>query len=78
VLLDIGLPDVTGYDMARRVRRMPGLEHVLLIALTGYGEDSDHARAMEAGFDHHLVKPVSADSVLALLAGQPAPDDKPG
>jgi CheY-like chemotaxis protein len=70
VLLDVGLPDISGYDLARRVRARPGMEHATLLALTGYGEDSDRARAAEAGFDHHLVKPVSIDSVLAVLSGE--------
>jgi two-component system, chemotaxis family, CheB/CheR fusion protein len=70
VLLDIGLPDVNGYDIARSIRSMPGMQDALLLALTGYGEYSDRARSSHAGFDHHLVKPVSVDSVLALLAGE--------
>ena len=58
VLLDIGLPRLNGYDAARRIRELPGGREVLLIAVTGWGQDGDRQRSKEAGFDHHLVKPV--------------------
>ena len=58
VLLDIGLPGLDGYEVARRLRAVPGSERLLLIALTGYGQESDRRRSIEAGFDHHLVKPL--------------------
>jgi len=63
VLLDIGLPRVDGYQVARRLRQVPGMEDILLIAMTGFGQDEDHLRARAAGFDHHLLKPFD----LALL-----------
>jgi two-component system CheB/CheR fusion protein len=67
-LLDIGLPDMSGYDLARRLRALPAMEHACLVALTGYGEEGDRARALESGFDQHLVKPVSIESVLAAMS----------
>src|SRR5581483_8082486 len=67
VLLDIGLPEMDGYEVARRLRADPKLAHVLLLALTGYGEESDERRAREAGFDHHLVKPISVDILTQYM-----------
>src|SRR5262249_9785373 len=58
VLLDIGLPKMDGYAVARALRQLPGGEKVLLVALTGYGQEEDRIRAAAAGFDHHLTKPV--------------------
>jgi len=69
ILLDIGLPGMDGYEVARRLRETEGLERVLLIALTGYGQERDRVRSAEAGFDHHLVKPVDATSIRELIAG---------
>lgn len=67
VLLDIGLPGLDGYDVARRMRQLPGLAHCLLIALTGYGHQDDRRRAHDAGFDLHLVKPADPDAVVELI-----------
>jgi len=67
-LLDIGLPDMTGYELARRIRALPGGETMLLIAATGWGQASDRTRAFEAGFDHHLTKPVDFDRLRTILA----------
>jgi CheY-like chemotaxis protein len=67
VLLDIGLPGMDGYEVARRMRELPGLENALMIAITGYGQDDDRARSRAAGFDHHLVKPVDPEALSALL-----------
>ncbi len=67
VLLDIGLPGLNGYEVARRLRQDPQLEGVRLVAMTGYGQESDLRLAREAGFDRHLVKPVSYPVVKALL-----------
>jgi CheY-like chemotaxis protein len=69
ILLDIGLPDLDGYEVARRMRSMPELDGVRLIALTGYGHDEDRRRTREAGFDQHLVKPVDLDDLEKALAG---------
>jgi CheY-like chemotaxis protein len=67
-LVDIGLPGLNGYDVARRVRADPESRRVLLIAVTGYGSRDDRERARLAGFDHHLVKPVSTDTLLEVLS----------
>lgn len=67
VLLDIGLPGMDGYEIARRLRRQPGTENVLLAAVTGYGAEEDRLLSREAGFDHHLVKPVGADTLRSIL-----------
>jgi two-component system CheB/CheR fusion protein len=67
-LLDIGLPGMNGYELAQRIRQEPGLEHVVLVAQTGYGQPADRERAREAGFTHHLLKPVDVQALLALLA----------
>jgi CheY-like chemotaxis protein len=65
--LDIGLPRINGYDLAPRLRaQSPG--PVLLIAVTGWGQDADKRRAREAGFDHHMTKPVDLEQVGRLLA----------
>lgn len=66
-ILDIGLPEMDGYQLARRLRALPGMEQALLIAVTGYGQQNDRARAIEAGFNQHLVKPVDADRLLQLI-----------
>ncbi len=68
VLLDIGLPKMDGYEVARRMRLAPQLATTPLIALTGYGQESDRQRSREAGFDHHLVKPVDFEKLLGILA----------
>ena len=68
VLLDIGLPRLNGYDVARRIRQMPGSAKIVLVALTGWGRDEDRQQSREAGFDHHWVKPVDL-SVLRELLG---------
>jgi signal transduction histidine kinase/DNA-binding response OmpR family regulator len=67
VLLDIGLPGMSGYEVARRLRQLPGLEGVLLVALTGYGQDEDRQRSRDAGIDHHLVKPADPQALQQLL-----------
>jgi PAS domain S-box-containing protein len=71
VLLDIGLPGMDGYEVARALRELPGLGAVTLVALTGYGQDSDRLRSSLAGIDHHLVKPVAPDQLRRLIAGSP-------
>jgi len=68
VLMDIGLPGMSGYEVARQLRQQPKLVNLLLVAVTGYAEDEARRLSREAGFDHHLVKPVDPDAILALLA----------
>jgi signal transduction histidine kinase/DNA-binding response OmpR family regulator len=75
VLLDIGLPGMDGYEVAREMRRHPGGEKLALVALTGYGQDEDRRRSQEAGFNEHLVKPVDPDVLQSLLASL---SDRPG
>ncbi|NEX62575.1 hybrid sensor histidine kinase/response regulator [Noviherbaspirillum galbum] len=79
LLLDIGLPDMDGYALAGRVRALPGMGHVMLVALTGYGQNQDRQRSADAGFDHHLVKPANMEQLAGILnkAGKvppPAPE----
>jgi CheY-like chemotaxis protein len=68
VFMDIGLPHMDGYEVARRLRHEPGLGQPMLVAITGYAEDEARRRSHEAGYDHHLVKPVDPEAILALLA----------
>ena len=68
VLLDIGLPQINGYEVAKLLRAQAGLTGALLVAVTGYGQDEDRRRSREAGLDYHLVKPADPDSLQALLA----------
>ena len=67
VLLDIGLPEMDGYEVARRLRQHPILRNAWLIAITGYGQESDRQRSKEAGFDYHLIKPVAPEKLEELL-----------
>src|SRR5690606_6468096 len=67
VLLDIGLPDMDGYAVARAMRADPALQHVVIIALTGWGSEEDRRRSREAGFDLHLIKPVASETLSAAL-----------
>jgi CheY-like chemotaxis protein len=67
VVLDIGMPDLSGYQVAQRLRQEPWGKDIQLIALTGWGQDSDRRRALESGFDEHLSKPVEPESLEALI-----------
>jgi CheY-like chemotaxis protein len=67
VLLDIGLPGMNGYDVARRLRELPATRHALFIALTGYGQREDRTLAAEAGFQHHFIKPADPRAIHAVL-----------
>lgn len=67
VIMDIGMPGMDGYDAARLIRQQPGGDRILLIALTGWGQSNDKRRASEAGFDHHLVKPVDYELLMQCL-----------
>jgi signal transduction histidine kinase/ActR/RegA family two-component response regulator len=66
-ILDIGLPVIDGFELAKMLRQEPGLERMCLIALTGYGQAADRERALAAGFDRHLVKPVTVSAIRAVL-----------
>ena len=68
ILLDIGLPKLNGYEACRRIREHLWGENVVLIALTGWGQEDDVRRSHEAGFDHHMVKPVNPNALMKLLA----------
>lgn len=67
-LLDVGLPGMDGYELAQRIRRDPVASSLRLVAMTGYGRPEDRARALAAGFDEHLVKPVHPQQLQDLLA----------
>jgi CheY-like chemotaxis protein/nitrogen-specific signal transduction histidine kinase len=68
ILLDIGLPEMDGYEVARHLRQHPELKNVKLVAMTGHGHDTDRHRSHAAGFDHHLVKPVDPEKLHEILA----------
>jgi signal transduction histidine kinase/ActR/RegA family two-component response regulator len=74
VLLDIGLPSMDGYEVAGLIRSLPADQQPRIVALTGYGQPQDRARALEAGFDEHFVKPVDIEALLHRLAELPGPD----
>jgi PAS domain S-box-containing protein len=80
VLLDLGMPGMDGYEVARRARVLPHCRHTIFIALTGWGQEEDRRRTREAGFDHHLVKPVNVGTLELLLTevqGRKATVDSP-
>jgi CheY-like chemotaxis protein len=68
LLLDIGMPDMNGYELAKKIRSVEWGKQILLIAVTGWGQADDKRRAREAGFDHHLVKPIDIQQLRSLLA----------
>jgi CheY-like chemotaxis protein len=68
VLLDIGLPGLNGLEVAKQLRQQPALQNVVLVAMTGYGQEGDRLRSREAGFDHHLVKPGDFGKLLQIMA----------
>ena len=77
VLLDIGLPRMNGYEVCSRIRKAPWAKNVVLVALTGWGQEEDRHRSREAGFDAHMVKPVDFDALLNLVASLPsAPESR--
>ena len=69
MFLDVGMPKVNGFELARRLRSQPWAQDVLLIALTGWGKDEDRRQSFEAGFDHHLVKPAELNEIERLCRG---------
>jgi signal transduction histidine kinase/CheY-like chemotaxis protein len=71
LLLDIGLPDLDGYQLARKLRAAPWGRGIILIAVTGWGQEEDRRRAFDAGFDHHMTKPIAAEAVESLLQSLP-------
>jgi PAS domain S-box-containing protein len=77
VLLDIGMPGMDGYEVARRMRQRSIGQEATLIALTGWGQEEDRRKSKEAGFDHHLVKPVDLGALQALLASLQRPRPRP-
>jgi CheY-like chemotaxis protein len=72
-ILDLGMPDIDGADLARQLRALPGLAAVGLIAVTGYGRPADREKTLQAGFAVHLVKPVESPAILAALADVSSP-----
>jgi PAS domain S-box-containing protein len=68
-LLDLGMPDLSGFDVARTIRKAPWGRGIVLIALTGWGQEEDRRRTAEAGFDHHLTKPIPPDAIEELIRG---------
>jgi CheY-like chemotaxis protein len=72
-LLDIGLPGMNGFELAARLKDLPGMKDVWLVAVTGYGQESDHRRTRAAGFQHHLVKPVDLQALEAVISATRAP-----
>ena len=75
VFLDVGMPGLSGYDLARLLRERPDGDALLLVAVTGWGQPEDRRRTRDAGFDHHLVKPVDTEQLEDLIAslGPPPP-----
>jgi CheY-like chemotaxis protein len=67
ICLDIGMPKLNGYDTARRIREQPGGKEIVLVAVTGWGQDNDKRRSQEAGFNFHLVKPADPAALKEIL-----------
>ena len=68
ILLDLGLPDMDGTELAKTLRQRPECSSSLMVAITGYGQNSDRIKSIDAGFDHHLVKPVDMPRLLKILS----------
>jgi CheY-like chemotaxis protein len=68
VLFDIALPEMNGYEVAKRMRMMPELAHTVIVAMTGYGQDDDRRRSAEARFREHLVKPIDPSALERVVA----------
>ena len=71
ILLDVGLPQMDGFEVARQLRADPGFRDVLIIAVTGFGSEEDRKRSLEAGIDYHLVKPADPAFIESLLRRRP-------
>ena len=67
ILLDLGLPELDGFQVAKRIRQLPAHANTVLVAMTGYGQESDRRRALEVGFDHHLVKPTDFVKIQEIM-----------
>ena len=72
MLLDIGLPVLNGYEVCHRIREQPWGKDLILVAVTGWGQEADRDRSLDAGFDAHIVKPVDQNALVRLLASLPA------
>jgi len=70
IIMDLGMPGMDGYETARAIRQHPGAERILMLALTGWGQSDARRRTLEAGFDHHLVKPVELDQIIRLAGAR--------
>jgi len=77
VLLDIGMPGMDGYEVARRIRQQSTGRDLMLIALTGWGQEADRRRASQAGFDYHLLKPADITALKSLLTSPSRTDAEP-
>jgi CheY-like chemotaxis protein len=77
VLLDIGMPGMTGYEVARHLRADPTAQGIIIAALTGYGQDSDRERSWDAGFDYHLTKPPDPTLLESLITSPRSRDRTP-
>jgi DNA-binding response OmpR family regulator len=73
-IFDIGLPAINGFELARQMRSLSNGKCVLLIALTGYGQTTDHERSQSAGFDYHIVKPADIEQLLGLINAWEPPE----
>jgi CheY-like chemotaxis protein len=71
VFLDIGMPSIDGYETCRQMRRRPSNKAMVIIAVTGWGQPQDKQRALDAGFDAHLTKPVELEALAGILTGSP-------
>ncbi len=76
IISDIGMPNSNGYELAQQLRQQASLDGVILVALTGYGQESDRQKAKQAGFDFHLVKPVSVEALEELLSSPARPSSR--
>lgn len=75
IFLDIGLPKLNGFDTCRRIREQPWGKDMMVVALTGWGQEEDRRKAMEAGFDEHVVKPMDYGKLVKILASLPVGED---
>ena len=67
MLVDIGLPDMSGHELARKLRDLPAVRDAVLVAVTGYGQEGERRRSRAAGFDHHWIKPLTFENLSELL-----------